>query len=60
MDDPLPTTPVGGDTVNEEADDSTQLKWDPKDDGVVLAQLAIKGPVIPWLCLLRTLLLLTP
>ena len=47
MDDPLPTTPVGGDTVNEETNDSTQLKWDPKDDGVVLAQLAIKGPVIP-------------
>ena len=47
MDDPLPTTLVGGDTVSEETDDSTQLKWDPKDDGVVLAQLAIEGPVIP-------------
>ena len=47
MDDPLLTTPVGGDTVNEETNDSTQLKWDPKDDGVVLAQLAIKRPVIP-------------
>ena len=47
MDDPLPTTPVGGDTVSEETDDSTQLKWDPKDDGVVLAQFAIKGPVVP-------------
>ena len=48
MDDPLPTTLVGGDTVSEETDDSTQLKWDPKDDGVVLAQLAIEGPVIPF------------
>ena len=47
MGDPLPTTPVGGDTVSEETDDSTQLKWDPKDDGVVLAQLAIEGPVVP-------------
>ena len=47
MDDPLPTTPVGGDTVSEETDDSTQLKWDPKDDGVVIAQLAIEGPVVP-------------
>ena len=47
MDDPLPTTPVGGDSVSEETNDSTQLKWDPKDDGVVLTQLAIEGPVIP-------------
>ena len=47
MDDPLPTTLVGGDTVSEETDDSTQLKWDPKDDGVDLAQLAIEGPVVP-------------
>ena len=47
MDDPLPTTPIGGDFVSEETNDSTQLKWDPKDDGVVLAQLAIEGPVIP-------------
>ena len=48
MDDPLPTTPVGGDTVSEKTNDSTQLKWDPKDDGVVLAQLAIERPVIPF------------
>ena len=47
MDDPLPTTLVGGDTVSEETDDTTQLKWHPKDDGVVLAQLAIEGPVVP-------------
>ena len=47
MDDPLPTTPIGGDTVSEETDDSTQLKYDPKDDGVVFAQLAIEGPVTP-------------
>ena len=48
MDDPLPTTPVGGDTVSEKTNDSTQLKWDPKDDGVVLAQLTIEGPIIPF------------
>ena len=48
MDDLLLTTPADGNTVNEETDDSTQSKWDPKDDGVVLAQLAIKGPVIPF------------
>ena len=26
MDDPVPTTPAGGDTVNEKTDDSTQLE----------------------------------
>ena len=47
MDDPLPTTPVGSDTISEETDDSTQSEQDPKDDGVVLAQPAVKGPVAP-------------
>ena len=47
MDDLLLTTPADGNTVNEETDDSTQSKWDPKDDGVDLAQLAIEGPVVP-------------
>ena len=36
MDDLLLTTPADGNTVNEETDDSTQSKWDPKDDGVVI------------------------
>jgi len=47
MDNPLPITPVGGDTISEETDDSTQSEQDPKDDGVVLAQLAVKGPIAP-------------
>ena len=47
MDDPVPMTPVGTNTVSEETDNSTQSKWDPKDDSVVLAQLAVKGPVAP-------------
>jgi len=47
MDGPLPRTLVGGNTVSEETEDSTQLEWDPKDDSVVLAQPAIEGPVIP-------------
>ena len=47
MDDPLPTTPAGGNTVNEETDDSTQSKQDPKDDDVVLAQPAVEGLVAP-------------
>ena len=47
MDDPLPTTPAGGNTVNEETDDSTQSKQDPKDDDVVLAQPAVEGLVTP-------------
>ena len=47
MDDPLPSTPVGSDTISEETDDSTQSEQDPKDNGVVLAQPAVKGPVAP-------------
>ena len=47
MDDPLPTTPTCGNTASEETDNSTQSVRDPKDDGVVLAQPAIEGPVTP-------------
>ena len=47
MDNPLPMTPVGGDTINEETGDSTQSEWNPKDDGVILAQLAVERPVTP-------------
>lgn len=47
IDDPLPTTPVGGNTVSKETDDYTQSERDPKDDGVILAQPAVEGPVVP-------------
>ena len=47
MNDPLSMTSTHGDTVSEETDDSTELERDPKDDGVVLAQLAVEGPVVP-------------
>ena len=47
MDDPLPTTPTRSDTITDETDDSTESERDPKDDGVVLAQPTIEGPVVP-------------
>ena len=47
MDDPMPMTPAGGDTVSEETDDSTHSKRDSKDDGVVLAQPTLEGLVAP-------------
>ena len=47
MDNPLPLTPVGGDTIFEETNDSTQSGRDPKDDGVILAQPAVEKPVTP-------------
>ena len=47
MDDPVSKTPAGGDTISEEADDSTQSEQDPKDDDVVLAQPVVEGPVAP-------------
>ena len=47
MDDPLLTTPTRSDTVSDETDDSTESERDPKDDGVVLAQPVVEGPVIP-------------
>ena len=45
MDDPLPTTLIGDDIVNEETDDSIQSEQDPKDDGVVLAQPVVEWPI---------------
>ena len=45
MDDPLPTTLIGDDIVNEETDDSIQSERDPKDDGVVLAQPVVEWPI---------------
>ena len=39
MDAPIPSTPAG-DAVVDEIDDSTEPDLPPKDDGVVLAQLA--------------------
>ena len=47
MDNPLPSTPVGGDTISEETDNSTQSEWDPKDDGVILAQPTMERLVTP-------------
>ena len=47
MDDSLSTTPASGDSFSDETDNSTHTKPDPKDDGVVLAQPAIEGPVAP-------------
>ena len=47
MDDPLSTTPAGGGTVSEETNVFTQSERDPKDDGVILAQLAVERPVTP-------------
>ena len=45
--DPMPTTPGGGDTIDEESDDSAHVEeQDPKDNGVVLAQPAPEGPVV--------------
>ena len=47
MDDPLPSTPVG-DTTLEENDDSTEFEANPEDDSVVvLAQPAMDKPVVP-------------
>ena len=46
MDDPLQSTPTGN-TILDEINDSTESKLDPKDDGVVLAQLAMDPSVTP-------------
>ncbi|KAK9994149.1 hypothetical protein SO802_023852 [Lithocarpus litseifolius] len=43
MDNPLLSTPIG-DSILRETDDSTHLEPDPKNDGVVLAQLAVEKP----------------
>ena len=45
MDKPLSTTPAGGDSFSDETDDFTHTEQDPKDDGVVLAQPVVEGPV---------------
>ena len=47
MDNPLLTTLAHSDTVSEDPKDSTESKQDPKDDGVVLAQPTVKGPIVP-------------
>lgn len=47
MDDPLPTTPVCGDIISKETDDSTELERDPKDDCVVLAQSTVEELISP-------------
>ena len=44
MDNPLPSTTVG-DTIQEETNDST--KSNPKNDSVILAQLAVDALVTP-------------
>ena len=43
----MPTTPAGGGTVSEETNVFTQSERDPKDDDVILAQLAVERPVTP-------------
>ena len=48
LDDLVSMTPGGGDTVDEESDDSTHTEeQDPKDDCMVLAQLVPDGLVAP-------------
>ena len=43
----MPMTPTSGDIISEETDDSTYSEQDPKDDGMVLAQPTLEGPVAP-------------
>ena len=46
MDDPLPSTPIGNATL-EENDDFTEYEGNTEDDGIVLAQLAaMDKPII--------------
>ena len=46
LNDPIPTTPRGGDTINEESNDSAHTKdQDLKDDGVIIAQPIPVGPI---------------
>ena len=47
MDDPLPTTPVGGKTIDKETDNSTHAEQGSKDDSVVLAQPVLERSVTP-------------
>ena len=46
MDDLLPST-LTGDIVYRDTDDSTKSEHDPKNDDVVLAQLAVEKTVTP-------------
>ena len=46
LDDPLLTTPKGGDIVDEKSDDSAHIDEQiPKDNRVVIAQLVLEGHV---------------
>lgn len=48
LDDPVPTTPRSGDTVNEESSDSTHTEeQDSKDNGIVIAQPVLADLVTP-------------
>lgn len=60
MEDLLPTTPAGGDSFSEKTNNFTHTEQDPKDDGVVLAQPTVEGPVAPLVPSARTLLQKTP
>ena len=40
-------TAPAGDTTLEENDDSSESEANPKDDGVILAHLALDKPIIP-------------
>ena len=46
MDNPLPSS-LASETIFKEIDNSTQSEWDPKNDGVVLAQPAVEKPITP-------------
>lgn len=49
LDDMVPTTPGGSDTVNEESDDSTHMEeQDLKDDNMVIAQPILVSPITLW------------
>lgn len=47
MKDLLLTSPAHGDFVSKQTNNSTHTEQDPKDDGVVLAQLALERPIVP-------------
>lgn len=49
LDDMVPTTPGGSDTVNEESDDSTHMEeQDLKDDNMVITQPILVSPITLW------------
>lgn len=48
IDDIVPPTPGGDDTISDEPDDSVHtVEQEEKDDGVVISQLVPEGPVAP-------------